>query len=97
MSKTYRKNPDGAVTGDGGRHYATPRYQPGSRRKPHRIVARPVRRDPPDLEALGRAVVKAALSEAAGAGQVPYQHPDGSGPSARPGGRSNELRGPDRA
>ena len=64
MSKTYRTSSSGGLTGDGGRHYAIPRYRPGSRRKPHRLVARAIRRDQPDLERFGEAVVRAALSQA---------------------------------
>jgi hypothetical protein len=64
MSKTYRKADSGQLTGDGGRHYATPRYRDGSRGKPHRVVARGVPLADPDLERFGQAVVRAVLFEA---------------------------------
>jgi hypothetical protein len=76
MSKTYRRTSDGQLSGDGGRHYATPRYRPGTRRKPRRIVANGVRRQPPDLERLGEAIIRAAASQAA---NTAVKHP------ARPG------------
>jgi hypothetical protein len=63
MSKTYRTNNSGRLTGDSGRHYAARRYRPGSRRKPHRVVARAVRREEPDLRRFGEAVLRAAMFE----------------------------------
>lgn len=65
MAKTYRNNADGSVRTDGGRTYATPRYRPGSRRKPRRIIVTPVRRETPDLERFGRAIIDAAMTQAA--------------------------------
>jgi hypothetical protein len=73
MSKTYRRTSDGQITGDGGQHYATPRYRPDSRRKSRHIVARGVHRERPDLERFGQAAVRAALAEkerGAGHGQA---------------------------
>lgn len=61
MSKTYRSNGDGRTHSDGGRHYSTPRYRPGSRQKPHRIVVTVTRRDQPDLTRLVRELRRAAL------------------------------------
>jgi hypothetical protein len=64
MSKTYRNNSDGNRCSDGGRHYSSPRYRPGTRQKPHQIVAIPKRHAKPDLDALTRAIARAALEQA---------------------------------
>jgi len=64
MSKTYRKNSDGTWRSDGGKNYASPRYQSGSRRKPHRIVAKGIIRNDIDPEKLGRLIIEAAMLEA---------------------------------
>ncbi len=74
MSRTYRQDKidpwgDGRRSSsrtDGNsrrRQYSTPRYKSGSRRKPHRIVATAVRREPPDLDRLLRAIAQAALEQ----------------------------------
>lgn len=77
MSRTYRRtktdnwddgdrpSPPPHSAGRQRRQYATPRYQPGSRRKPRNIVATGVRRDPPDLDKLMRAMAQAALERTA--------------------------------
>lgn len=65
MAKTYRNNADGTVRSDGGRTFASPRYRPGSRRKPRRIIVTAVRRAEPDLERFGRAIIEAAIAQAA--------------------------------
>jgi hypothetical protein len=81
MSRTYRRGTDGQTTADGGRYQAKPRYRPGSRRKQHQITANPIRRQPPDLEQFGQAIVRAALTESPepddGTKTQPY-HPVGN-------------------
>ena len=62
MSRTYRRH-DHATRSSGGRRYPQPRYQPGSRQRPHRLVATPQRRNPPDLDKLARAIARAALGQ----------------------------------
>jgi hypothetical protein len=93
MSKTYRRTSDGQLSCDGGPHYATPRYRPGTRRKPRRIVASGVRREPPDLERLGEAIMRAAASQVA---NTAVKHParPGTPPRAnlRPPGSSRPAR-----
>lgn len=64
MGKTYRKNKDGEMVSDGGRHTPKPRYRAGSRTKKRTITAVGVRREDPDLEMFGRAALRAALLEA---------------------------------
>jgi len=64
MSKTYRRSSSG-VRSDGGKHYSTPRYRPGSRRKPRRIKAVGVKHESPDIEKLSRAIARAALADGA--------------------------------
>jgi hypothetical protein len=80
----------------GARRYSNPRYRSGSRAKPHQIVARPVRRNPPDLGAFGRAFVQAAVNQAAvqsGDGCLPAVRPKGRGRSnSRPFGRGDQVR-----
>ena len=71
MSRTYRRAKswqwdDGdcsasPLTPKRKRSNQTPRYQPGSRRKPRNISAVGVHRDPPDLDKLMRAIAQAAL------------------------------------
>jgi len=64
MSKTYRKNSDGTWRSDGGKNYASPRYQSGSRRKPHHIVAKATRRNDVDMDKFGQIIIESALMEA---------------------------------
>lgn len=75
MSRTYRHNKTGrwddehrlSSSSDANqrrRQYATPRYRSGSRRKPHHIVVTGVRREPPDLDPLMRAIARAAPGQA---------------------------------
>ncbi len=64
-----------------------PNHRRGSRGTPksERIVAvRSVRRDPPDLRKLSRAVIAMALrdAEAAAEAREAVQHPDGSRPAS---------------
>ena len=76
MSRTYHQNKhdrwdDGDTTDmspfprSRRRRYATPRYLPGSRKRPQRIIATGVRREPPDLDQLMRAIAQAALEHVA--------------------------------
>lgn len=80
MSKTYRRSSNG-VRSDGGRHYSTPRYRAGSRRKPRRIKAVGIRNESPDVERLSRAIARAALNDKA---DVPYLFDEQPGKANRP-------------
>lgn len=76
MSHTYRRSDEGGPRSDGGRQYASPRYRPGTRGKPHRITAVGVRRESPDLERLSRAIARAALQQTVGQTGQPNNSPD---------------------
>ena len=92
MSKTYRNNGDGTTRSDGGKNYATPRYQPGSRRRPRNVVARGDRRPDVDYQKFGQVIVEAAVLQAQreAAAREQYTDPSGEQPSNSVGERGED-------
>jgi hypothetical protein len=77
MSKTYRKGSDGRARSDGGRHYSTPRYRPGSRTKSYRIVAVAERQENPDVDRLARVIAHALLKKQVLGGTYDEEYTEG--------------------
>lgn len=69
MSRTYKDSPKGKRRG------------PGRQRN---ISVRAVRRDPPDLKKLSRALISLAMAEAAAEAQAPADQVNGGQPTAEP-------------
>lgn len=79
MSRTYRHGADERIDSDGRRNYSTPRYRPGSRSKPHQIVAIGVHRDQPDVTRLARAIARLVLEQEVHAKRCRHGESDGGG------------------
>jgi hypothetical protein len=89
MSRTYKDSPE--------RRQARTR---GGRTRPRNISVRDVRRDPPDLRKLSRAIIALALTQAEEETEVTVSHA-ADGPNTKPANqdsadvRSSEQESPD--